>query len=184
MKEHSRSIDTKDYLKQKTKFCAYLYSVNHPHRIKYFNLLSKYKKVDGLGKSCNNCNIDFKRYKHDIEATWLDEAVEIYSQYKFVIAMENKMEPWYITEKIINPIIAGSIPIYWGSPEVFQYINKKRVIYINDFKSEDELLEYIKKVDESEELYNNIINEKIYMDFKNPNTVYDKFKLELKKILL
>lgn len=183
LKEHARSINYRDYLKKKNKFCAYLYSVDHSHRIQYFNLLSKYKKVDGLGKSCNNCVINLDRNKDNNDETWLDEAVQIYSDYKFVIAMENKNEYGYITEKIINPLIAGSIPIYWGCSSVFNYINKKRVIYVNDFNNDNELLEHIKKIDQSDELYNEIINQKIYIEHCEPKSIFDNFRSKLKKIL-
>lgn len=40
------------------------------------------------------------------------------AQYKFIIAIENSICDDYITEKLWRPLIAGSIPIYLGSPSV------------------------------------------------------------------
>ena len=61
-----------------------------------------------------------------------DGAVRTYSPYKFVIAMENDFSNGYWVEKMINPILARSIPIYGGvSPEpwIARYINPSRFIY-------------------------------------------------------
>lgn len=120
-------------------------------------------------KRINNMNI-----------TYLDEAVEIYKKYKFVISIENKLDYGYNTEKLINPIIAGSIPIYWGDPEIFYYINKKRVIYALDFKSYEALLKKIIEIDNDDELYQEIINEDVYI--KTPEEIFSNYKKELVNI--
>ena len=39
----------------------------------------------------------------------------IFSSFRFVLAGEHGYWPWYISEKVINAILAGSIPIYLGS---------------------------------------------------------------------
>ena len=184
LKEHRLSINTEIYKKNKTKFCAYMYSADHTHRVKYFKLLSQYKKVDGLGKSCNNVVSTTNRILYNNDITWLDQAVKIYSDYKFVIAVENKMKDGYVTEKIINPMIAGSIPIYWGPESVFEYINKKRVIYVKDFDNDEKLLNYIKKLDTIDSLYNSIISEPIYLSNKKPEDVFNLFKNNLKNVFM
>ena len=104
LKEHKCSIKSNDYNKDKTKFCAYMYSANHQHRIYYFNLFNNYKHVDALGKSCNNIDVNADRTKYNQSMTYLDEAVQLYTDYKFVLAIENKMVGGYVTEKIINPL--------------------------------------------------------------------------------
>lgn len=40
------------------------------------------------------------------------------AQYKFIISYENGICEDYITEKFWRPLIAGSIPIYYGSPSI------------------------------------------------------------------
>ena len=56
-----------------------------------------------------------------------------YSQYKFVICLENTKQETYITEKIINGFLAKTIPIYWGSDNIYDYFNKERFINIPNF---------------------------------------------------
>ena len=45
---HRKSINNNDYLSEKNKFCAYMYSVSHDHRVKIFNLINKYKNNNWL----------------------------------------------------------------------------------------------------------------------------------------
>lgn len=169
--EHKKSVNKDDYKRPKTKFCAYMYRQKHTHRIAYFKLLSTYKKVDALGSCCKNTDIQTSRHiSNDIE-TYNDIAVDLYKDYKFVLAIENTDKPGYFTEKMNNPLIANSIPIYWGNKKVFDYINKKRVIYIPDY-TEEELLNTIKRIDNDDAEYNRIINEPMYVnENKTPENI-------------
>jgi len=179
--EHKKSIDPKDYIFNKTKFCAYMYRAQHEHRKKYFNLISKYKVVDALGECCKNTPIAITRDINNETETYNDIAVELYKDYKFVIAVENTYVDGYFTEKIINPLIANSIPIYWGDKKVFDYINKKRVIYIPDY-TDDELLQKIKQLDENDSEYNKIVNESIYTgNDKLPENIEKNLKNDIKE---
>ena len=175
LKEHYKSIKPNDYLNTKKLFCAFMYSYDVPHRIKYFNLLNGYKRVDGLGNSCHNKDIINKNRENN---SYLDDAVEIYTEYKFVLALENFYQEGYFTEKIINPLIAGSIPIYWGTPDVFNYINKKRVIYIQDYKNDEELMDKIIELDNSDEEYNKIISEPVFI--RQPDDIFNEFEQKIK----
>lgn len=47
---------------------------------------------------------------------------EIYRKYKFVLAMENTVEPGYVSEKIAIALAAGAIPIYHGDTLAARYI--------------------------------------------------------------
>lgn len=45
------------------------------------------------------------------------------SKFRYNVAFENAAHPGYTTEKIIAPMLAGAIPIYWGDPEVARDFN-------------------------------------------------------------
>ena len=60
------------------------------------------------------------------------------SSYKFSIAMENSEGDGYISEKIVDSFISGTIPIYYGDYMIDEYINPKSFILI---KGEKDLLE-------------------------------------------
>lgn len=163
-KENDLIINNKNK-NNKTKFCAFMYNKCWSHRETFYDALSKYKKVDALGKckqqvidgKCKNVNTD--RHVYNDNVTFYDIAVDKFKPYKFVLALENTSLNGYITEKIVNPMLSNSIPIYWGSDDVNIHFNSKSFININDFDSYDECVEYIKKVDNDDKLYNDILKE-------------------------
>jgi len=55
--------------------------------------------------------------------------VETYKRYKFVITFENRQLNGYLTEKIVNALLAGVVPIYFGAPDVGNYLNTKRFVH-------------------------------------------------------
>jgi hypothetical protein len=180
--EHKKSVNKDDYkTPNKNKFCAYMYRQRHDHRIKYFNLLSKYKRVDALGDCCKNTDIPSTRHISNENETYNDIAVDLYKNYKFVLAIENTDKNGYFTEKLNNPLIANTIPLYWGNKKVFDYINKKRVIYIPDY-TDDELIEIIKRIDNDDNEYNKIINEKWYVnEEKTPEQIEKQLQKSIKE---
>jgi hypothetical protein len=51
--------------------------------------------------------------------------IRVLNQYRYSLCFENTYTPGYVTEKIIDSFLAGSIPIYWGGapPEIFNLDN-------------------------------------------------------------
>jgi hypothetical protein len=137
-------------------------------RIRLFHQLSLYKNVLSGGKYLNNIGGPLDGSKN---MEWL-------SQCKFTIAYENQKHNGYITEKPFQAWLAGTIPLYYGDKSVLSGINKDALIYADDFASENELVEYIKKVDNDDELYCKIWNQHIV---NNPNQNYEALKNNLSK---
>ena len=50
--------------------------------------------------------------------------------YRYSIAVENGIEPFYFTEKIMNCFVAQTIPIYLGATEIGQFFNADGIIQI------------------------------------------------------
>lgn len=145
------------------KTCCFMYSVDYPHRVEIFNKFSSKMKIDSPGKSCKNMDTKITRNVYNNSETYNDIAVEFYSKYKFVLAIENSIKKAYFTEKLINPILANSIPIYYGTQDAFNIINKKRVIYFNDFENIDTLIDHVINLSNSESEYEKILHEKIFV---------------------
>lgn len=132
------------------KFCNFVYSNKNsadPIRDKFFFELSKYKKVDSGGRLYNNIGELVK----DKRAFLRD--------YKFTIAFENGSVNGYTTEKIIEPMIAGSIPIYWGNKFVNMDFNNSSMIIVSSEKDFDRAIEEIKYLDQNDNAYLNKLNE-------------------------
>jgi hypothetical protein len=101
------------------KFCVAVISNNSSYfRLHFINLLNKYKKVDMAGKVLNNVGGAIKN------------KIEFLSSYKFSIAMENSDGDGYLSEKIIDSFVSGTIPIYYGDYMIDEYINPKTYILI------------------------------------------------------
>ena len=100
----------------KTKFCAAIISNNVSSdlfRLNFIKQLNKYKHVDMGGLVNNNVGGQVKN------------KIEFLSSYKFSIAMENSDGDGYISEKIIESFVGGTIPLYYGDYTVDEYINKR-----------------------------------------------------------
>ena len=91
------------------KFCSFVVSnaqFGDPMRKKFFERLSKYKRVDSGGRWMNNVGGP------------VDDKIGFCSGYKFNIAFENSSSPGYVTEKIMEAYVARTVPIYYGDPTV------------------------------------------------------------------
>lgn len=164
--ERRKSIDSYD-IPKKTKFCSYMYSYDVPHRVEIFKVVSKYKKVDALGKSQKNVTRKDDRFTYDKNYTYNDLGVLEFLPYKFNLAFENKNVVGYVTEKILNALIAGCIPIYWGHSSVFNIINKKRVIYCGDYTNLEDINKRISEIDNNDDLFNEVTSEPWFVGQKD-----------------
>ena len=139
-------------------------------RTKLFDTLSKYKEVKSGGKYKNNIG--------HIVAT--HETIEWMSQCKFVISYENQIYDGYMTEKPFIAYFAGAVPLYYGDKHAMQDINDKAVIFQGDFSSQDKMVEYIKQVDNDDELYCKIWDQQIIID---PSKTYEAMKNKVREKL-
>lgn len=132
--------------KPKTKFCAFMYSNKHVYfRIAFAKKFLKRHQIDCLGKILHNVKTFIPKGEQG--------TLEVYSDYKFVIAFENTARRGYVSEKLIQPLLVGAIPIYWGAPDVADYVNPDSFINMRDFKSFDACIDYVEKVAKDETLY-------------------------------
>ena len=79
----------------------------------------------------------------------IDKKVDTLKHFRFCYAYENiRNVPGYITEKIFDCFQAGTVPIYWGAPNISSYIPKNCYISREDFPNDTALHSYIKNMDE------------------------------------
>ena len=153
---------------KRVKFCAAIISNNistDGFRAKFINELSKYKKIDMGGKYNNNIGGP------------VTNKINFLESYKFSIAIENSEGNGYISEKIVDSFLSGTIPIYYGDYMIDEYINPKTYILIKGEKDMFDKIEYIKKIDNDESLYKSLLKEKVLLDdnikIKNNNELKD-----------
>ena len=113
--------------------------------------LMENKQVDCPGHSLNNMP-SLPPYRM-VGSNCYGGKLDFLASYKFTIAFESASVPHYISEKIFHPLIVGSIPIYWGCPEIAQYINPDCFINCHDFSSFDDVIQWVLKIDGDQQLY-------------------------------
>ena len=94
--------------------------------------------------------------------------VAFMQDYKFSIAFENSSYPGYTTEKILHAMLANTVPIYWGNPQVAKDFNPNSFINCHDFKDLDSVVDYIKKVDQNDDLYRQYLAEPFFKNNEVP----------------
>lgn len=167
IKKHAIS---EDELLGKKKFCNFVYSNANgvAERKTFFELLSKYKKVDSGGKFLNNIG------------GAVENKLVFQQQYKFSIAFENSSTNGYTTEKIIQAFAAGTIPIYWGDPKVGQEFNEKSFINCHNYNSFEEVVQEVERIDKDEKLFRQYIEQPIYSEIvRNPFDEFEKFIINI-----
>ena len=152
---------------QRTRGVAYLYrNCDRPLRELFFNvLLSRFEasgiagEVEAIGACMGAGQLESQANSNRVvEASrftnsYIDRAIEIYRDFKFVIAFENNAVKGYITEKLSNAYLAGSIPIYWGAPDVNDYFNPDSMINCNHFNSMQDCADRVVEVYNNASLY-------------------------------
>ena len=78
--------------------------------------------------------------------------------YKYAITIENTGNEYgAVTEKILDAMAAGCVPIYLGAPDIEEYIPKTCFINLADFKNLESLKYFLESITENE--YNAYISE-------------------------
>lgn len=141
----AQHIDPK---KKKNKICMLISShVNESYREEYLAELMKYIEIDSFGRLYNNRTMEG-------EDKGRESKIALYRQYKFVIAFENSILDDYVTEKLYDPLIAGAVPIYFGAPNVTDYLpDMSCLVNTTHFASPKELAEYIELCYRDDSLY-------------------------------
>ncbi|TMW66768.1 hypothetical protein Poli38472_014080 [Pythium oligandrum] len=138
------------------RFCAYMYArCDRPHREYMFDLLNEVEAVDALGAcqgASNGQNLTRLRGRH--HPFYNDEGVFTFSNYKFVIAFETAQVPGYVTEKLVNAFLAGTVPIYFGhSASVSHIFNPRSFIDCGRFARLRDCAAFVLRVHRDEEIY-------------------------------
>lgn len=142
-------------VKEKSDFCSFVVSNGScQERNQFFHKLSEYKRVDSVGRHLKNIDINLDGEK---------DKIDFLASRKFNICFESGSYPGYVTEKILHAFYARTIPIYWGSQTVAHDFNSSAFINVHNFRSFDEAIEFIKRVDTDDKLYEYIVNQPAFL---------------------
>ena len=147
----------------KRDFCSIVISNGtnaEPYREELFEALTEYKFVASGGRYRNNIN----------KPEGVEDKLQFLKKYKFNIACENVSHPGYCTEKIVQAFASGTVPIYWGDPNVSRYFNPKAFINCNEYDSVSDVLKVVKALDENDEKYQLMLRE--------PAVINEEYRIE------
>lgn len=156
------------------KFCSFVVSnaKGAPERERFFQLLSEYKQVDSGG-----------RYKNNVGGPVPDKN-DFIKNYKFNIAFENSMCDGYTTEKIMEPMLVNSVPIYWGNKLIDRDFNPASFVNVSSYSSLEEAVEHIVRLDQNDDEYLSLLstpwfNEENYLNWEEQflaffNNIFEK----------
>lgn len=119
----------------------------YPMRRKIISSLAKSGSIDLYGRGWNSDHspLIVQAYKGEVE-----KKVDVMEKYKFCLCLENAIFPGYITEKVFDCFFAGSVPVYFGAPDVETYLPEGTFIDLRKFKDMEELQARLTSMKEDE----------------------------------
>ena len=127
----------------KREFCSFVVSNDDgdPLRLEFFRRLSEYKPVASGGKLFNN-----------VGGRVPDKNAFI-AKYKFNIAFENSTVPGYTTEKVMEPLAARSVPVYYGNPRIADDFDPACMVRVASRDDVERAVEEIVALDRDDRAY-------------------------------
>lgn len=145
-------------------------------RLEFYNTVKKEMPVFSGGKHDNNVGFVVPGSYNS------NDMVDFYRRGKFAITMENNDKPYYVTEKLVNGIRAGVIPIYWGSSRVTEFFNPRRFIHLSKQPTKEEVAGIIQRMkDMTNDEFVDIIREPVLI--RPIQEICDEILDSVKKIL-
>lgn len=155
--EHSVDMD-------RPRFCSFVVSnPRGPERNAFFKSLNRLRPVDSAGRHFNNMGGP------------VSDKMALLRECRFNLAFENSSSPGYITEKLVEPLLAGCIPIYWGAPDVAREFNPGCMINIADFPDTESAIDHILRVDADPKARLKLLTTPPFRDNREPECLSDSY---------
>ncbi|KEG10654.1 Alpha-(1,3)-fucosyltransferase, family GT10 [Trypanosoma grayi] len=114
--------------KQRQSAVAAFGSSCRANRQKVFSRLSKNYSVHNYG-ACGDshplpseCAAVVGRYP---------QKLCVFRKYKYAVAFENTKEVDYVTEKVYHALLSGTVPLYWGIPNIDDFVPMGRSSFVD-----------------------------------------------------
>ena len=88
--------------------------------------------------------------------------------YKFSLAFENTSWPGYTTEKLLEAYGYGTVPIYWGDPQVESYFNPRAFLHLRSLKDLGALETKIEQMMDDIDQYQRVYEEPLFPGNREP----------------
>ena len=121
---------------------------SNSHREDLVKELMNYTRVDSLGSCLHN-----KDPPEGVDVGGLQGKINLMRSYLFHLAFENSNEPDYVTEKLWGTLESGTLPVYYGAPNVKEHAPPNSIISRHDFNSNQDFAMYLNMVAANKTLY-------------------------------
>lgn len=124
----------------------------YSERIKAIATLNKRNGVDLFGRgwdrwwSRQSIWWPYWRYRRSIMSSYrgsCESKWDVLSNYRFSLCFENMPMTGYVTEKLFDCLYAGTVPIYWGAPDIDCLVPSGAFIDMRNFDNYNEMLDYV-----------------------------------------
>ncbi len=157
-----------EFLRNKKHFCNFIYGhQSQGQREAIFEKLQEYKPVVSPGRFLNNCGTK--------GCSWAEKNVYL-KESKFTIAGDSIQYPGFMTEKVIQPLCIGSVPIYCGDPTLTTEINPECLIECRGAEYLDSMLEMVKEIDSDDKKYLDMLTAPVFRSEDYINQLYTDFE--------
>lgn len=99
--------------------------------------LSRQIKIDSYGRYLRNRSIEGPDRGPQTK-------IETIARYRFCLALENSIATDYVTEKMFDPLLAGTVPVYLGAPNVDEFVPAGSYINAEDHGGPEDLAAYLR----------------------------------------
>ncbi len=171
--ERKRSLSPED-LRNKTRFANFIAGHESENGIRgaFFKLLSEYRRVDSPGTYLNNM-------ENGMTVDWKDSSkIDFQRTCKFSLCFESTKHAGFVTEKITDAFYSDTIPVYFGSEEVFTVFNRDAFIYCPSKEAFAETIDRIIALDRDDDACLQMLNRPVFnpaFNYEALMSAYERF---------
>ena len=122
----------------------------HDHRLAAISYFGRRGELDLFGDGWRSLQNLPLRWQNELSATITRlnpspsaNKLATIADYKFALCFENVKFPGYVTEKLIDCLVAGVVPIYLGAPDIRDFVPEDCYIDAQKFCSFEQLTDYL-----------------------------------------
>jgi hypothetical protein len=117
-----------------SKWNSFWFGYSYRHKLAQ-HILMLNLPIDIYGNGCPHYNnINDSRLKGEFHGN------EPYEEYDFHICIENFQTDCYFSEKVINPLLTNTTPIYFGARKITDYVGDNVITMSGDIENDIQLL--------------------------------------------
>ena len=158
--------EARKQLNEKEYFCNFIYGHQTISGIReqMFETISKYKRVESIGRFMNNMP--------DGRTIVMYDKIPFMRKCKFSIACESMRYPGFVSEKIVHAFDANTIPVYYGDPDVGKTFNNESFLDLGRFADMESMMNKIIEIDGDDDLYIHMLCQCRYNEIEYEHKMY------------